>query len=43
MGEEYQLCAKHSPSIEWRNTIALLRKSLIIEAKWLSTMFRTEN
>jgi hypothetical protein len=33
MGEEHQLSAKQSLSSEWRNTVALLRKSLMLEAR----------
>jgi hypothetical protein len=38
MGEEHQLCAKQCLSRERINTEPLLRKSLIIEARWFSTM-----
>jgi hypothetical protein len=36
------LC-KTALSSEWRNTVALLRKSLILEARWYSTLFSIVN
>jgi hypothetical protein len=43
MGEEQQLCGKQPVSREWRNTLAFLRKPLMLEARWFSSMFRIEN
>jgi hypothetical protein len=42
-GEEHQLCAKQLLSKEWRKTVAVLRKQLMLEARWFSSMFRFEN
>jgi hypothetical protein len=42
-GEAHQLCAKQPLSSEWRKTVAFLRKQLMLEARWFSSMFRFEN
>jgi hypothetical protein len=42
-GEDHQLCAMQHLWSEWRNTVAFLRKPLMLEARWFSSMFRIEN
>jgi hypothetical protein len=42
-GEDHQLCAMQHLSSEWRSTVAFLRKALMLEARWFSSMLRIEN